>query len=173
MATAAEGRLRGAIHGAVASGFLVLAGSLLPFVEVTAGEWEPGVEDDIARGLALYGLVLVVLALGLRTPAVRVPAATLLALVAGVGTLLLGGFAWLGRSGLELPSLLGADEAVTWEADVGLLATVAGSAASCASVALLWWATLQSRRSGSTSSKPASSAGEDEADEADEADGDG
>jgi hypothetical protein len=75
----------------------------------------------------MFGLVLVGLALAMRSASARLPAAILLILAGGFGTLGYGGFAVAGMVGFEdTSSDFGLSTRVEFDPNVGLVACIAG-----------------------------------------------
>jgi hypothetical protein len=86
----------------------------------------------------MFGLVLVGLALGMRSAGARLPTGILLILAGALGVLGYGGFTLLGMNGFDDTSEFGLTTHVEFDPNVGLVSCIAGSfiAAVAAGVAL-------------------------------------
>lgn len=115
-------RLNWAIGGAA----LVPVGSFMPFISAPL-VMGSGITDDAQGVSALFGLVLVGLAAGLRPPATRSRCAVALLVAGGLGALGYAAFIVLGQVGFESEgdSFMGPTEQ-TFDPDVGVVLCLAG-----------------------------------------------
>ena len=137
-----------ALNWAAAGGGLVVVGSFMPFIATELpGLYE--INPDARSTSALFGAVLVGLALGMRSAASRMACSILLLVAAALGVLGYGGFAAMGIAGFEDESELGFTSRVEFSPNVGLVACIAG----CAIAFIAAIATLRSSP-GSDSRRP-------------------